>query len=115
MDRYGRNLVLDIFDYQGRRLCNLYDNSFDVSGQATDVYVQTERNGWKELSFTLPSVCETESGSAPNFRIQYLKADYRIRLIDDHEIDWFIVSEPKVTHQAFSHNISVVAGHISQM
>ena len=30
-------------------------------------------------------------------------------------MDWYIISEPKITHQAFSKNVSVVAGHVSQM
>ena len=47
--------------------------------------------------------------------MSYLKADYRIRLIDDEGIDWFIISEPKITHQAFSKNVSVSAGHVSQI
>lgn len=48
MDRYRRNLVLDVFDYSNHRLCGLYDSSADVSGQAANVYVITERNGWRE-------------------------------------------------------------------
>lgn len=115
MDRYRRNLVLDVFDHSGHRLCGLYDSSADVSGQATGVFVTTERNGWKELSFTLPSVCEGTNGMEENFRLGYLKADYRIRLIDDEGIDWYIISEPKVVHQAFSKNVSVTAGHVAQI
>lgn len=115
MDRYRRNLTLDVFDYANHRLCGLYDNSLNVSGQAANIFVTTERNGWKELSFTLPSVCEGRDGPEENFRLKYLKADYRIRQIDDDGIDWFIVSEPKITHHAFSKNVSVNAGHIAQL
>ena len=79
MDRYKRNCVLDIFDYSKRRICGLYDSSFDISGQAANVVVTTQRNGWRELSFTLPAICETENGAEENFRLQYLKADYLIR------------------------------------
>lgn len=44
-----------------------------------------------------------------------MKADYRIRAIDDDGTDWFLISEPKVVHQAFSKNITVTAGHVSQL
>lgn len=115
MNRYQRNLVLDLCDYSGNRLCSLYDSASDIDGQATNVFVKTQRNGWRELSFTIPSVCMEDGKETENYRIAFLKADYRIRLIDDDGVDWFIVSEPKVTHQAFSRNIAVTAGHISQI
>lgn len=115
MDRYKRNLVLDVYDYCGNKLCSLYDSSADLGGQACNVIVTTERNGWRELSFTLPSVYTEQGEEKENYRLAYLKADYRIRLIDDYGTDWFIISEPKVTHQAFSKNISVTAGHVSQI
>lgn len=115
MNANERNLTLDIYDYSKHKLCNLYDNRSDVSGQATDVYVTTERNGWKELSFSIPSVCQGEYGMEENYRLQFLKADYLIRLVDDKETDWFIISEPRITHTAHSKDVSVIAGHISQL
>lgn len=110
-----RKLVLDICDYTNKVLCNLYDNQSDASGQATDVFVTYERNGWKELSFNIPSTCIGEEGQEPNYRMNYLIADYRIRLVDDHETDWYIISESKITHNAFSKNYEIKAGHISQL
>lgn len=115
MLRKKRNLVLDLFDFKGNKLCSLYDNSSDVSGQACNVFVSESRNGWRELSFDLPSMCESEDGQVENYRLNYLKADYRIRAIDDNGIDWFIVSEPRISHNNFTKNVSVVAGHISQI
>lgn len=48
MISFSRTLTLDIFDYSGHKICGLYDNSSNVSGQASNVFVTTERNGWKE-------------------------------------------------------------------
>lgn len=110
-----RTLSLAICDYQQRVLCSLYDNESNVSGQAEDVFVTTERNGWKELSFSLPSVCQTEDGTEENYRLEYLKADYLICLTDNNETDWFIISEPKITHESWSKKVDVTAGHISQL
>lgn len=107
--------MLDVFDYSGNKICSQFDNTVDASGQAFQIYVTTERNGWKELSFQIPSVCEEDGQMVDNFRQAYLKADYRIRLIDNDGTDWFIISEPRITHQAFSKNISVTAGHVSQI
>ena len=110
-----RNLVLDIFDYAGHKECSLYDSTSDASGQASDVFVTMERNGWKELSFTLPQSMMTESGSEDNFRIRYIKEGYKVRLIDDSETDWYILSESKVTHNNFTKTYKIVAGHVSQL
>lgn len=110
-----RKLRLDICDYKNNILCNIYNNEVDVSGQATDVFIISERNGWKELTFKLPSTCVGEEGEERNFRLDYLIADYRIRAIDDYETDWYLISEPKITHDAFSTDIEVRAGHICQL
>ena len=110
-----RNLRLDVCDYSGNVVCNLYDNLSDTSGRATDVFVTSERNGWKELSFTIPSKVYTDEGMEDNYRIKYLIADYRIRLMDDYETDWYLISEPKITHNKKSKNVSVVANHISML
>lgn len=115
MNNKERKLLIDICDYNGNVICSLYDNQSNVSGQATDVVKTTERNGWKELSFSIPSSYTDVDGPHENYRTQYLKADYKIRLIDDEGIDWFIISEPKVTHNSFSKSYHVTAGHISQL
>lgn len=109
-----RYLQLDVFDFSNHLLCTLYNSQTDISGQAYNVHKKTERNGWKEISFSIPSVCEGENGPEENYRLQYLKNEYRIRLIDDYETDWFIISEPKITHNAFSKTTDIAAGHISQ-
>ena len=134
MQKGARCISLDVCDYTNNLLCNLYDSSSDISGQAFDVFVKTERNGFKELRFKLPSKCTevryTENATthelvedgveeADNFRLQYLISDYRIRLLvksDDnaYETDWFLISENKITHD-FSKNYEVVASHISQL
>ena len=110
-----RLISLDVCDYSGNVFCNLYDGSSDLTGQATDVFTHTERNGFKELRFKLPSVCEDER----NYRLDFLVSDYRIRFRADKdgtvETDWFLISESKVTHNAFSTNYEIKASHISKL
>lgn len=115
MNTNVRNLQLDVCDYSGNVLCNLYDNLSDKSGRATNVFVTSERNGWKELSFTIPSMINTDEGIEENYRLKYLIADYRIRLRDDYETDWYLISEPKISHDTKSKNVSVTANHVSQL
>lgn len=109
-----RKLTLDICDYNENSVCQLYDSRSNVLGQATDVFIQTERNGWKTLSFTLPSTYETEKGIEKNHRLDYLIANWLIKADDDYETDWYVISEPRIKHNAFSNNYEVTAGHISQ-
>lgn len=109
-----RILRVDVCDYENNILCNLYDNKCMIYGGAVDVNISTERNGWKELTFTIPTVCMSEEGEVENFRLDYLKAEYRLRTIDDYEEDYYIISEPKITHDKFSKDTYVRAGHVSQ-
>ena len=105
---------MSICDYSKTAVCDLYDNQSDISGQATNVVITTERNGWKELTFDIPSSCMNENGLEENYRLKYLIAEYKIRAITDTETDWFIISEPKIVHSGFSKNVTVTAGHVSQ-
>ena len=108
-------LHLSIYNYKGEPVCNLYDNTADVSGQAANVFITTERNGWKELSFDIPSTCITAEGEEENYRLKYLIAEYKIKAVTEDETDWYIISEPKITRNAFSKSVSVRAGHVSQL
>lgn len=116
MQRY---ICLDVCDYTNTPLCNLYDSRNDISGQATDVFVHTERNGFKELKFKIPS----EANDEPNYRLDFLVSDYRIRTREVHinngaetvEIDWYLISEDRVTHSSFSKDVEVRASHISKL
>jgi len=110
-----KKLYLSICDYSKNVVCDLYDNQSDISGQATNVCIDTERNGYKELTFDIPSTCMSEEGEIENYRLKYLIAEYYIRAVKDDETDWFIISEPRITRNAFSKNVSVKAQHISQL
>ena len=116
MHRGARNLRLDVCDYDKKVVCSLYDNQSDASGQATDVFVHgTRQNGWKELTFKIPSTCFNGEREEENYRLQYLVADYSIRLKTDNEEDYYLISEPRVIHSGASKDVEVTAGHISQL
>lgn len=111
-----RILRIDICDYKNKVLCNLYDSQSSVTGQAHDVFINYERNGWKELSFSIPSLIQTDAGEEPNYRLDYLVADFRLKVTEnDTDVDWYLISEPKITHENFSKTVEVRAGHISQI
>lgn len=115
MQGRNRKLQIDVCDYTNKIVCPIYSNQTDVSGQATEVFINYERNGWKELTFKLPTKIYTEEGEEENFRLRYIIADYRIRVVTDYETDWFLITKDSVRHEAFSKNMQVTAGHISRL
>jgi len=102
----NRKLKLSIYDYSGNEVCPIYDSEVQVRGQATDVICKAERNGWREFSFNLPG---------DDYRAEYVRADYKLKAIDDYGIEWYIITQPRVTHSGKSKNISVTAGHVCQL
>ena len=127
MQRNTRWLRLDICDYAGTLLCNLYDSSNEISGQANNIVVHTERNGYKEIRFAIPSTCSNEEGEERNYRLDYLISDYKIRIQSKKayneslgtdspvETDWFFISESKVHHDNLSGDYEIQAKHVSQL
>lgn len=109
----NRIMRIDVCDYQENTLCNLYDNQTDVSGQAMEPHIRYQRNGWKEVAFAIPSVCETETGTEPNYRLEYLVAEYRLRVVTDDGEDWYKITSESVRHEAFSKKYNVTAPHRS--
>lgn len=107
-----RNLLVDIYDYSGNKVCPLFDSRVDIEGQATNVKITRERNGWKELSFTIPS---------DDYRFKYLIADYRLKVVENDgkppcdPYDWYLITKPTVNHTGHAKTINVTAGHISQL
>lgn len=105
--RSTRDLRVDIYDYSGNKVCPIFDSTTDIVGQATNVVIITERNGWKELSFTLPG---------NDYREKYLVADYKIKTVENNTYeDWYLITKPSVRHQGHAKNITVNAGHVSQL
>lgn len=114
MIKKNRKLMLDIYNYSNKKICPIYDNNVDVIGQAYNIYVNTERNGWKELSFNIPYEIIQNGTLEDNYRINYIKPGFLIKLIDDEGEDWFVINKPVVNHNGNKKTMSVTAGHISQ-
>lgn len=82
---------LDVFDYSGNKLCGLYDSQNDIVGQAYDVqYSFNMTDGISELTFNIPYMIDGEN----NFRWDYLKSEYMIRLFYNNKEYWFIAKKP---------------------
>lgn len=86
-----KHVSLSIHNLTGQKVCDLYDSYLKAPGQAYSIQRTVERNGWKEMSFSLPYMIDHKA----NFRWRYIRNEYRLRLKDGEEEDWYIISEPK--------------------
>lgn len=87
------HISIGVYDYDGNKLCDLYDSGIQAQGQAYNISYTEELNGWKNLSFSLPFVIDQQQ----NFRWDYIRSEYQIRLDIDDAIEWFLIQKPKAT------------------
>lgn len=102
-------ITLSIYDYGGKKLCDLYDSRSQSDGQAYDIMCHNEISGWKEISFTIPY----KINNMPNFRWDYIKNERQLRYTKDGYVDWYIVNEPSETKNGKATTSKVACGHIS--
>lgn len=81
---------IGVFDYSNHKLCDLYDSQVKIQGQAYDIDFIQNKDGINELSFTIPYF----AGDARNFRWDFLKAEYLVRLYDNGREEWFVADKP---------------------
>lgn len=104
-----KHITLDIFDYSRKKLCSLFDSTINAKGQAYDISVITEGNGWKEIEFSLPYLIS----QARNFRWNFIKSEYYVRYSKNGKTDWFIIHAPKRLRNAKAITNTVRCSHIS--
>ena len=104
-----KRVSLSIFDYNQTKLCDIYDSATHAVGQAYDVKYTEEISGYKEVSFTLPRVCNGQR----NFRWNFVRNEYRLRLKVGNSVDWFMIQKPKRQHGTQSILNTVVCPHES--
>lgn len=91
--------------------CNLYDSDVGAKGQAYDITLTSQMNGWKELSFSLPYVVDGED----NWRNDYIRGEYLVRYVNENHVDWYILHAPTKSHKGLSVGYSVTCSHVSSL
>lgn len=71
----------------------------------------TEFSGWKELSFT---IAQTVNGKQ-NFRWQFLRSGYLVRLTQDDAADWFLLHAPKRSHKGQRATAAITCEHLCSL
>ena len=110
---------LGVYDYDRQKICELYDSNVDLVGQAYDIKITEEQNGYHTLEFSIPFMVDAEKligsdieslygeaiyginrfGAAKNVRFKnyrwnYLNSDYQLRYTEDEKTMWFVASKP---------------------
>jgi len=75
------------------------------------VQLTSEISGWKELSFSLP---KTVNGQR-NFRWDYIRSGYLVRLMREDTADWFLMESPKRSHKGMLVSATVTCDHVCSL
>ena len=105
-----KHFSLSVYDQDYLKVCDLFDSGSQAQGQAYNIYYTEELNtGWKEITFDLPFLIEKEN----NFRWNYVRNEYLLRVRRDDIEDWFFLQAPskKKNGKAVTNNVRCV--HVS--
>lgn len=103
------NVTVTIHDYNKQKVGTLFTPNTGIIGQASEIYLTHEDNGWKELSFLIPSKVNGED----NPLVAHLINEYLIVVDDGNYKDVFVISEPKLIHNNKSLMIDATCNHLS--
>lgn len=106
-----RKVNLSIHDPARRKLCELYDSKSPTIGQAYDIILESQMNGWKELSFSLPYLVEGKE----NWRNAFVRGEFLVRLTLDGVTDWYIIHAPSKSHKGQTLGYSITCSHLSSL
>lgn len=108
------HISIGVYDYERKKLCDLYDSFIQAEGQAYNIIYTQELNGWQELTFNLPFVIESER----NFRWDYIKSEYLVRMElgeAGERVEWFVLQKPKASKNSKSISNTVNCPHLSTL
>lgn len=79
-----------VYDYEGNKLCDLYDSQVNLIGQAYQIDHTQNEDGVGLLTFNIPYMVD----KAINFRWNFLKSEYLVRLYSNNKEEWFVANKP---------------------
>ena len=85
------------------------DGSFWTRVKGENEDMEEIKQGWKELTFDLP----LKANRAKNFRWDYIKNDYLVRVREDDKEDWYLIKTPKKSKSGGITTNSVRCVHVS--
>lgn len=100
-----------VYDITGKRLCTLFDSKYAQDGAAYDIEVTKEKNGWKEITFTVPYY---NSMGERNFRQDFVLNEHQLYEFEDGVCDIYSIKVDNDTHATKQLNLKVQCNHISE-
>ena len=93
-----------VYDYEGNKLCDLFDSQVNLIGQAFGIEHIENGDGVGTLTFSIPYMVDKKL----NFRWNYLRNEYLIRLHYNGKDEWFVANKPikKKTGKEIIGNVS---------
>ena len=101
--------ALDIYNYSGQKLCCLYDSDIEAEGQAHDITYTDTIEGKRTLKFVLPFTVHKRH----NYRWDYVKPEFLVRLKIGETLDWFILDTPVQKKDSKAISNTVTCSHLS--
>lgn len=80
-----------IFNFEREKICDLYESQHSLDGQAYEIKWTKNYDGIPSLTFKIPY--RMASGEK-NFRWDYLKNEYLVRVTRGEQTEWFIANKP---------------------
>lgn len=111
MARKAPYVSLDVYDHNRQKLCSLYDSKSAAKGQAYNIIYTNQITGLKTISFSIPFIQDQKR----NFRWNFIKSEYQLRLKIDDWTDWFIINSPKKTKSNRGITNTVTCNHLSMI
>lgn len=103
-------ISLDVYDYAGKKLTNLYDSSIASNGSARHIQVVWQLAGTRTLSFDLPYMIDAKR----NWRWNYIYPEYKVRVrVNETYDDWFIITNPKKEKSSNKISQTITCDHLS--
>ena len=56
----SKHYTLGIYDYDRKKICDLYDSNLEMIGQAYNIQITEEMNGYHTLTFDIPYIIDPE-------------------------------------------------------
>ena len=109
MAKKSKQISLDVFDYDRKKLCNLFTSGTQAKGQANNIIYQNQINGFKSLTMNLPYMLDKKK----NFRWDFIKNEYLVRMKIGNFTDWFIIHTPKKSKGSKGIGNTLVCDHLS--
>lgn len=108
--KVAKRYAMSVHDLNRKKVGDIFDTEIPSPGAAEDVRITKERNGWKEISF---SISQYLTDGSRNEKCDYIRNEFQIRLTEGSKTDWYSIVVPTDIHDGEILTFNVTCEHIS--